>query len=190
MEQAVRADARRNRARLVDAARELFAEAGIEGTAMNDVARRAGVGPGTLWRHFPNKEALIAEVVGESLDELAELADELRSESPPDAVRRWATALLGHVARYQGLAASLAQASDDLLAGRCTAAERALGELVEHVRGRELRADVTAADVSRLVMAVAWAAEAAGEPDSARRVLDLVFDGLSERKPTSGAFVG
>ena len=182
MEQAVRADARRNRARLVEAARRLFAEVGIEAASMNDVARRAGVGPGTLWRHFPNKEALIAEVVGESLDELAELADELRAAGAPDGVRRWTSALLQHIASYRGLAASLAHASDDLLAGRCVASEQALARLVEHARGTgELRADVTGPEVSRLTTAVAWAAEAAGEPESAKRLLDLVFSGLTDR---------
>jgi AcrR family transcriptional regulator len=180
--QAVRADARRNRARLVDAARELFAEVGIEAAGMNDVARRAGVGPGTLWRHFPNKEALVAEVVGESLDELAALADELRATEPPGALRTWAAALLGHVARYRGLATSLANASGDPLAGRCTATELAFERLVEHVREKErLRQGATATDITRLATAVAWAAEAAGDPASAERMLDLVFDGLTDR---------
>lgn len=182
MEQAVRADARRNRARLVDAARELFAEVGIEAAAMNDVARRAGVGPGTLWRHFPNKEAVIADVVGESLDELADLADALRAEGAPDGVRRWTSALIEHIAAYRGLATSLAHASEDLLAGRCVASEQALDRLAEHARGTgELRADVTGTDVSRLATAAAWAAEAAGEPESAEHLLDLVFAGLTDR---------
>jgi AcrR family transcriptional regulator len=182
VEQPARADARRNRARLVEAARELFGEAGIEAAGMNDVARRAGVGPGTLWRHFPNKEALVAGVVGESLDELATLADELRATTPADALRAWAAALLGHIARYRGLATSLATASSDPLAGRCTATERAFEKLVEHVREQErLRAGVTATDIMRLATAVAWAAEAAGEPESAERMLDLVFDGLTDR---------
>jgi AcrR family transcriptional regulator len=179
VEQPARADARRNRARLVEAARELFGEAGIEAAGMNDVARRAGVGPGTLWRHFPNKEALVAEVVGESLDALAALADELCGAAPPDALRMWAAALLGHITRYRGLATSLATASGDPLAGRCTATERAFEKLVEHVRAQErLRAGVTATDVMRLTTAVAWAAEAAGEPESAEHMLDLVFGGI------------
>jgi AcrR family transcriptional regulator len=176
-----RADARRNRARLVDAARELFAEAGIEGAVMNDVARRAGVGPGTLWRHFPNKEALVAEVVSESLDELAELADELRVTSRAGALRIWASALLRHISRYQGLAASIAHAEgDEPLALRCEASEIALARLVDHARERgEVRPDVTPIDVSRLAMAVAWAAEAAAEPDGGERLMDLVFGGLA-----------
>jgi AcrR family transcriptional regulator len=179
VEQPARADARRNRARLVEAARELFGEAGIEAAGMNDVARRAGVGPGTLWRHFPNKEALVAEVAGASLDQLTELADELRARAAPDAVHTWASALLGHVARYRGLATSLAHASGDPLAGRCAETGRALEKLVEHVRGTgELRAGVTGTDISRLAMAVAWAAEAAAEPAAAERLLDLAFAGL------------
>lgn len=180
MAEAARVDARRNRARLVDAARELFVEVGIDAAGMNEVARRAGVGPGTLWRHFPNKEALIAEVVGQSLDELAELGDELRASGRAGALRSWTSALLHHIARYRGLAASIAHAEGGApLAIRCAAAEQSLAKLVDDARERgDVRPDVTGLDLSRLAMAVGWVAEAAGEPDHGERLMDLVFAGL------------
>lgn len=181
---ATRADARRNRARLLAAARELFEEVGTADAAMNDVARRAGVGPGTLWRHFPNKDALVAEVVAESLDGLAALARDLCSGSAPDAaaVRRWAGALVQHVGRYRGLAATIAALATG--AGGepgepCHDVEVAAEELVRcAVRAGAVRADLTGADLIRLATAVTWAAEAAGEPDAAARLLDMAFDGL------------
>ncbi|HYH32658.1 MAG TPA: helix-turn-helix domain-containing protein [Pseudonocardia sp.] len=177
-----RADARRNRARLVVAARELFEEVGTADAAMNDVARRAGVGPGTLWRHFPNKDALVAEVVGESLDDLDGLARDLRDDPDPGAaLHRWASELVRHVGRYRGLVTSLACAADadSPLAARSRTVEAAAAALVQRAleEGR-VRADVTVADVVRLATGVVWAAEAAGEPGAAGRLLDLAFDGL------------
>ncbi|GAA4003185.1 TetR/AcrR family transcriptional regulator [Allokutzneria multivorans] len=175
-----RTDARRNRARLVEAARELFAEVGADAAAMNDVARRAGVGPGTLWRHFPNKEALLAEVVGQSLDGLAELAAELLRTEPEGFLRRWVDALVAHITRNRGLAASFMRAAEHgegPLGTRCHAVELAAAELL--ARAQELgeaRADLTAAELIRLATAVAWTSEATeGDPV---RMLDVLFEGI------------
>lgn len=153
---------------------------------MNDVARRAGVGPGTLWRHFPNKDALMAEVVGTSLDGLANLAAELLDTArEPDFLRRWVSALVQHITRHQGLAARFAHASvnvDSPLGARCHAVEQAAADLVERARelGR-IRTDLTAAELIRLATAVAWVNEATAPPDTATRLLDLVFDGIHNR---------
>ncbi|PPK70436.1 helix-turn-helix domain-containing protein [Actinokineospora auranticolor] len=173
-----RTDARRNRARLVAAAAELFDEVGADATAMNDVARRAGVGPGTLWRHFADKDALIAEVVGDSLDNLAALAADLRAE--PRALRRWVVELVRHISRYRGLVDAIAHAGPDgPLGGRCHAVEAATADLVERARAQgEVRADLTATEVVRLAMAVAWVNEAVTPPDTADRLLSLIFEGV------------
>ncbi|MFI2027152.1 TetR/AcrR family transcriptional regulator [Streptomyces buecherae] len=181
-----RRDAQRNRARLVEAASALFDEVGTEAAAMNDIARRAGVGPGTLWRHFPDKETLTAEVVGQSLDDLADLAGELlAAPDQPDALARWVAALVRHITRYRGLATSYAQAAraaDGPLGARCQAVERAAAELVAHARERgQVRADLTAAELIQLATAVAWAAETAAGPTAPTRLLDLVFDGVRPR---------
>lgn len=153
---------------------------------MNDVARRAGVGPGTLWRHFPNKDALVAEVVGASLDGLANLAAELLGPPPePDFFRRWVSALVRHITRHQGLAARFARASvsvDSPLGARCHAVERAATDLVERARELgQIRTDLTASELIRLATAVAWVNEATAPPDTATRLLDLVFDGIHAR---------
>ncbi|WEV27100.1 helix-turn-helix domain containing protein [Streptomyces sp. 71268] len=185
-----RKDAQRNRARLIEAASALFDEVGTEAAAMNDIARRAGVGPGTLWRHFPDKEALTAEVVGQSLDDLADLAGHLlAAPDQPDALARWVAALVRHITRYRGLATSYAHAArtaEGPLGARCQAVERAAAELVAQAResGR-VRADLTAAELVQLATAVAWAAETTTDttarPTDPTRLLDLVFDGVRPR---------
>ncbi|MEJ3657044.1 helix-turn-helix domain-containing protein [Actinomycetes bacterium KLBMP 9759] len=178
-----RVDAVRNRERILTAARELFAEAGIGGTSMNDVARRAGVGPGTLWRHFANQEELVAVVVGESLDRLVALADELVGAlDGGDPLRAWTSALVGHIMGLRGFAASFATAdAASLLGERCRDAEAAAARLVEHARASgAARADLTGPELIRMATAVAWTAENAGD-GSAERLLTLAFDGMRPR---------
>lgn len=153
---------------------------------MNDIARRAGVGPGTLWRHFPDKNSVIAEVVGESLDGLAELAAELLEEpGTRDFLGQWVSTLVHHITRYRGLVASYAHACGNIdgpLGARCHAAERAAAELVERAReSGQVRADLTASEIIRLATAVAWVEETTAPPDTTARLLDLVFEGLRPR---------
>ncbi|CAL9656318.1 MULTISPECIES: TetR/AcrR family transcriptional regulator [Streptomyces] len=178
-----RSDARRNRARLVEAATALFDEVGTDAASMNDIARRAGVGPGTLWRHFPDKDALTAEVVGRSLDGLAALAAELPgSPDDPDFLRQWVSALVRHITRYRGLAvryAEAARSADGPLGARCRAVEEAAAGLLERARERgQVRADLTAPELIRLATAVAWVSETAAPSDTTARLLDLVFEGV------------
>lgn len=176
-----RTDARRNRARLIDAATELFAEVGADEASMNDVAKRAGVGPGTLWRHFANKDALMAEIVGSSLDGLADLAVELLGRpAGSDILRPWVSALVVHVTRHRGLAARFVHAAADAdspLGARCHAVEVAAADMVARARDLgQVRQDLTGGELIRLATAVAWLTEAT--PSDSARLLDLVFDGL------------
>jgi AcrR family transcriptional regulator len=181
-----RSDARRNRARLIEAATALFDEVGVDAAAMNDIARRAGVGPGTLWRHFPDKEALTAEIVGQSLDGLAALAIELLDEpESQDILREWVSALVRHITQYRGIATSYARAArtgDGPLGARCLAVEQAATELVRHARARsQARTDLTGSELIEMATAVAWVNEMTAPPDTAERLLDLVFEGLRPR---------
>src|ERR1700754_3437433 len=89
----VRADARENRARILAAARLAFAEDGD--TSMNQIAQRAGVGPGTLYRNYPSREALILDIYQDELDALIGTAPELLATlAPVEALRRWTTDLV------------------------------------------------------------------------------------------------
>jgi AcrR family transcriptional regulator len=161
----------------------MFDEVGVDAAAMSDIARRAGVGPGTLWRQFPDKAALVAAVVGDSLDGLADLATELMNAVPPaDPLRQWVCALIQHIARYRGLASAFAHASahsSNPLGVRRHAAEHAAAELVErtHTHG-QVRPDLTGTEVIQLATAVAWINEATAPPDTTARLLDLIFEGL------------
>ncbi len=102
-----RADAMRNRARLVDAATQSFAEHGVD-ASLEDIARCAGVGIGTLYRHFPTRDSLVAAVYRNEVDVLCESADELLASLPPDqALAAWMQRFVGYVATKRGMASAL-----------------------------------------------------------------------------------
>src|ERR1700722_11900051 len=102
----VRADARENRAPILAAARQAFAEDG--GPSMNQIAQRAGVGPGTLYRNFPTREALVLAVYQLEVDELIDSVPVLLAALPPlEALRRWTTDLVSAMRRKHGLGDAL-----------------------------------------------------------------------------------
>src|SRR3954463_15066282 len=108
-----RADARRNRERLIAIAKEAFAEHGAD-ASLDDIARRAGVGPGTLYRHFPNRMALMEAVYQDSVQALCAEAEELlESPSPGDALAEWLRSLLAYAAVKRGLARALMEAGEE-----------------------------------------------------------------------------
>lgn len=178
-----RADARRNRERLIAAARTAFDEVGAD-VPLEEVARRAGVGIGTLYRHFPGRDDLIEALIGDRVDELvAEAGELLGADDPVAALRAWLGAVVDHAARYRGLAASLVAAAhgEGRLTDACHRQEAAADALVARARASGgLRADVTTAEVLGLVSALAWLAEQ-GRADDRDRLLGLVVDGLRRR---------
>ncbi|AHH16034.1 transcriptional regulator, TetR family [Nocardia nova SH22a] len=108
----MRADARRNHQRIVECAREAFAEHGPD-APLDDIARRAGVGPGTLYRHFPHRDALIEAVYRSSIENLAARAFELMETHPPvEALELWFRAQVDYVMDKQSLAMTLKAAID------------------------------------------------------------------------------
>lgn len=176
-----RADARRNRARLLDAATTEFAESGTA-ASLEDVARQAGLGIGTLYRHFPTRDDLIEAVIHDSVDDLVASAATLLAgeDDPLVALRTWLRGVVAHAARYRGLATSMAAAAsgEGRLADACHKQEAAASALVERARrAGVLRPDVRVDEVLDLVTAVAWVTEE-GRPHDAGRLLDLVLDGV------------
>src|SRR3978361_1356783 len=101
-----RAAARRNYERVLAAAREAFAEGG-ESTALEEIARRAGVGIGTLYRHFPNRQALLEALYVGEVEDICRTAVELDDADPGEALNSWFGAFLGYMATKQALAAEL-----------------------------------------------------------------------------------
>ena len=182
-ERAMRADARRNYGRLVAAAREAFTEHGIE-AHLDDIARRAAVGPGTLYRHFPTREALLAAVYRGDVEEMAVRANKLIETYPPgEALASWLRLQLDYIKHKRGLGGAVKTmlAADSETLAWCRETMRgALSVLLAQAQADGLvRSDVTAADVLRLVHAVGMASESA--PEDAERLLSIVLDGLRPR---------
>ncbi|MEW2355661.1 helix-turn-helix domain-containing protein [Spirillospora sp. NPDC029432] len=182
MAAAMRADAARNRERIVEAAREVFGTEGPE-ASLNEIARRAGIGPGTLYRHFPTRAALQAAVLAGRIERLRDRAAELRRTLPPDeALAAWLRAFLAHAGTDHGLAGHLIAQETAALGIDCHQVIRdAAAELLDGARrAGTVRADVTAQDAIDLVVGVALAtggAEGAGA-GRAERLLGLVLDAL------------
>ncbi|MEU1430768.1 helix-turn-helix domain-containing protein [Nocardia sp. NPDC005746] len=178
-----RADARRSRARLLDTARAMFASDGVD-VSFNEIARRAGVGPATLYRHFPRREDLIAAVVGTSLDEVTALASALDAEpDPAAALSQWIAALVAHIRRVRGLSEEILRAlevPDSPLAPHCAAALDAAGTvLVRAQRAGRAHPEVTTDDIVKLATAIAWTSDRSDIAAAATdRLVGLVLYGI------------
>ncbi|TYC66266.1 TetR/AcrR family transcriptional regulator [Streptomyces sp. CB01881] len=175
-----RTDARRNRERLLAAAQEAFAEAGAE-ASLNDIARRAGVGPGTLYRHFPHRAALLAAVLQERVDRLCSRADELGATKPADqALAEWLRAFIAHARTNHGLGGALLLEATDALGADChRRIEDAVATVVTRAqREGTARPDVTPHDLLRLALGIALTTTGTGPDDEAGadRLLALVLD--------------
>lgn len=182
-----RADAARNRERVLQAAKTVFSTGGPQ-ASLEAVAREAGVGIGTLYRHFPTREALFEAVYRREVDQLVELAAELSSSAAPvAALRQWLHANVAFVATKKGMVAALALAahgSTDLKAytsERLTAAVRGLMDRA--VAAGELRADVGPGDVLHMLVALCYGSNAPGWQHNVLRLLDVFVDGLRRPAP-------
>ncbi|WP_369206920.1 TetR/AcrR family transcriptional regulator [Streptomyces sp. PU-14G] len=178
-----RADARRNYDRLVAVAREAFREEGAD-ASLDDIAKRAGVGPGTLYRHFPSRDVLLAAVVRESIDALhARAEDMLTAEDPDAALLAWVHAAVAHAGTYRGLAASMMSSMYEEgapLRSSCDRMHEAGARLMERAqRQGSARPDFDAADLFDMIAAVAWVTERSADgPGAATRLLPVVTKGL------------
>ncbi|MFF0584966.1 TetR/AcrR family transcriptional regulator [Streptomyces sp. NPDC003781] len=178
----LRAHARRNRENLVAAARAAFTAAD-DTVPLEGIARDAGVGIGTLYRHFPTREALVEAVYAAELDDVTDSAPVLLDELPPEqALRAWMERYAAFVATKRAMLNTLHSgwASGRLATAatreRITAAIGAL--LAEGVRAGSLRADVEADDVTAMLLGVFLSTAADDEPERTGRLLDLVVDSL------------
>jgi len=184
----MRADARRNRERLVAVATEAFTEHGAD-ASLDDIARRAGVGPGTLYRHFPNRQALQEAAYFEGVQALCAkaytFADEL---APGDALATWMRALADYLGTKRGLSAALLSTLDKS-AEIFVTTHKAIREAGETLLGNAIEAgavrpDVTVADIFKLVNGIGLATEQLPDrADQAERLLAIVIAGL--RNPAS-----
>jgi AcrR family transcriptional regulator len=182
-----RADARRNYGQLVEQARIAFAEFGVY-ASLDEIARRAGVASGTLYRHFPTRLDLIEAVLAGQIAELVGLGRGLlTAEDEFDALSTWLRAALMHALTYRGLSAAVMNSALDRENGLVSTWHAELFEVGAALLARARQsgvvvADADEADVLKMVGAIAWAAQ--GTPDSsaqADRLLALLMNGLRHR---------
>lgn len=167
-----RADAVRNRQKILTAARESFAAHGLD-VSLDAIAKRAGVGPGTLYRHFADRQALMAEVLTGELGDLAEAYESLRRREAraDERLDHWFDALLRYMTSYEGLAGPLRAAldrEDSPLALRCQVVIGWTEQLVEEAKAEGSVQDfVTGLAFYRTALGTAWALTASGAGDIA-----------------------
>ncbi len=185
-----RADAERNRQRLVDVAKAAFAEKGVS-ASLEDIAREAGVGIGTLYRHFPTRDALIDEIYRDEGNRLAEAAEQLSKDLPPlEAVQQWLLLFVDYMASKQlqaDVLSCMTGGSDRLCTLSADALVEALATLIERAKQRgEIGLAVEPLD---LLCAIAGVATFGADLDwaaSARRLVDIMVAGLRNGMAVGG----
>lgn len=187
----MRADARRNHQRLLTEARTTFAAQGTT-ASLEDIARRANVGIGTLYRHFPNRQALLSAVFEDAVADLLTRAEtHLEAAQPCAALVAWLRDIIAHAGEYRGLSRALMTVSYTATPGRpeedtsdlarCCAPIREAGEalLKRAQAAAAVRDDVSIGDLLQLTNAIALAAEETpDDPELADRLLALTVRGL------------
>jgi AcrR family transcriptional regulator len=176
----LRADAARNRDKLLSAAVALFAEHGPD-VSLEAVAKRAGVGIGTLYRHFPTREALLEAAYRNEVTHLSDAADELLAQHPADeALALWMDRFVDYATTKRGIGPALKAmvSSSELFADARRMNVGAIDRLLAAGAAQgTIRADVGAEDVLHAMGAI-WALSGDGWDEHARRLLRLVMDGL------------
>jgi AcrR family transcriptional regulator len=188
----LRADARRNYDHLVAAADAEFAARGAS-ASLEDIARRAGVGIGTLYRHFPTRDDLIAAVLCASNTALLALGERLlAAKDPSAALAEWIHALVASVTTYRGLTTAVANSfvteGDTELCSFCERISAAGEALLSRAQDAgEIRRDAVIREVILTAHAAAWVAEQTKDPSAVDRMLGILFDGLRAQRSVAAA---
>jgi AcrR family transcriptional regulator len=179
-----RADALRNRERVLEAAKAVFSAGGSD-ASLEAVARQAAVGIGTLYRHFPTREALFEAVYRREVEQLADLAEQLQAEdvAPVEALRRWLRSNVEFVATKKGMSAALELAAhrpSELFAYSSERLSKAVGALLQRaVAAGDIRADIGPDDLLRALIGMCYLNNQPGWQASVMRLLDVLVDGLA-----------
>jgi AcrR family transcriptional regulator len=177
-----RADARRNYEKVLTAARAAFAEGG-ESTSLEEIARRAGVGIGTLYRHFPNRQSLLEALYVGEVEEMCRSAADLQDGDPWEALNAWVDRFIAYIGTKRALAAELLNYLDQD-APLFQACRRSLFEAGEPLLKRAqdagvVRADVTIAELVQMMVGISKIPSA--DPEQNGRILRIALDGLRYR---------
>jgi AcrR family transcriptional regulator len=174
-----RADARRNYEKVLAAARQAFAEGG-ESTALEEIARRAGVGIGTLYRHFPNRQALLEALYVDEVEEMCRSAAELDASDPWEALNGWLARFIAYIGTKRALAAELSNYLDQdaPLFQVCRTSLFEAGEplLKSAQDAGVVRPDVSIGEVIQMVVGIAKIP--AKDPKQNEQILRIALDGL------------
>lgn len=180
----MRADAQRNRDRIVEVARAVFREKGYD-APLDEIARQAGVGPGTLYRHFPTKDALIDAVMQAWVESVEEATEKSLAHegSARELLLHWFETYVGVISAHKGGPAKLTSAigvEESPIRTKCSVLVRAHERVLEQLAGQGvLKPDVDAVQVARLVGGVATVADQSDlSPDVVRPMLEVVADGV------------
>jgi AcrR family transcriptional regulator len=184
----MRADAQRNRDRIVEVAREVFREQGYD-ASLDEVAKRAGVGPGTLYRHFPKRDDLLDAIMQSWVDRVNDSTDKVLAHEggPRDLLLDWFETYVELISLHKGGPAKITSAMGDAtspIATKCTTLCGAADRVIERLRADDaLRDDVDAVQMCRLVGGVATVADQGGLDAAAiRPMLEVVADGMLPRR--------
>lgn len=180
----MRADAKRNYDRIVEVAREVFREHGYD-ASLDEVAKRAGVGPGTLYRHFPKRENLLDAVMQSWVDRVTETADKALAHegSDRDVLIHWFEEYVALISQHKGGPAKITSAMgdpDSPIMSKCQVLAQANGRVIDRLRADgALRDDVETIQVCRLIGGVATVADQGDlGRELVRPMLEVVADGL------------
>jgi AcrR family transcriptional regulator len=176
-----RADAQRNRERILEVAKQVFTHRGAE-ASMDEIAKRARIGPGTLYRHFPGRDDLLAAVYISEVEKLAEAQRKFSAELPPiEALRAWLLVFIDYIAAKKIIAPAL-----NAMAGGPSRVYQQTNRLMEEaakalasraVASRDLRPDVDPMDMLRAIYGVSSAGSTGDWPAKARRFVDILIQG-------------
>jgi AcrR family transcriptional regulator len=180
-----RADSARNRQLLIDAAKAGFAEVGLN-VSLEEIARRAGVGIGTLYRHFPSREAVVEAVYRREVAQLVDAVPHLLETSPAgEALHQWMHLFVNYIATKRLIAPSLGAVAGRTSASHSTPAElirQAISRLIKGaVRSGDVRKDIDPSDLLRALVGVSYGNPDADWEASARRLIDILMDGLRHK---------
>lgn len=176
-----RADAQRNRDRILEVAKEAFTRSGGD-ASLDEIAKEAGVGPGTLYRHFPTREELLQAVYRSEVEQLAGAERKLSETMPPiEALRAWMLLFVDHIATKQIIAPAL-----NALVGGCSKVfEASYGQIHDAIRALvtravksgDIRRDLDPVDLLRALVGVSNVASNPAWQQSARRLVDILITG-------------
>jgi AcrR family transcriptional regulator len=177
----LRADAQRNRENILEVAKQAFARSGAEVT-LDDVARRAKVGPGTLYRHFPTRDALLEAVYRTEVEKLAVAHHEYAKTLPPvEALRAWMLLFVDYIATKQLIAPALNSLITDttkLYESSAAPIKGAINALVQRaINSGNMREDLDPIDLLRALVGVSNVASAPNWPQSAKKLVDILIAG-------------